>query len=183
MNVLFITGSARKDSVTAKLCDIAASAMPGADIRIIRPHEMNIEHCSGCGRCSSSGICAKQDDMHKIYDAVELNDIIILATPVYFSGPSSIMKQVIDRFQCVWIRDGCERKNKLAALIAVGGHRSPVFTNTISIAKALAMTIGAEWVGELMVSDTDGMSEVPDELVRETYSFGSRIVSKRPEKV
>jgi len=182
MNVLFITGSARKDSVTAKICDIVASAMAGSDITFMRPHDMNIEHCSGCGRCSSSGTCVKQDDMHKIYDAVERNDIIILATPVYFSGPSSIMKQVIDRFQCVWIRDGCRKKNKVAGLIAVGGHRSPVFANTISIAKALAMTVGAEWAGELVVGDTDGISEISDDIVREAYSFGSRIVPKRPER-
>jgi multimeric flavodoxin WrbA len=117
--------------------------------------------------------------MHKIYDAVEKNDIIILATPIYFSGPSSILKQVIDRFQCVWTVSKGKKRGKTAALIAAGGSPSPVFANTISIAKAFAMTVGAEWSGELTISGTDGIKEIPEEMFREAYSFGSRTAVSR----
>jgi multimeric flavodoxin WrbA len=182
MNVLFIVGSARKDSISAKLCEAAASSMPDAKITFMRPHDMKIEHCVGCGRCASSGICVKEDDMRIIYDAVDSNDVIILATPVYFSGPSSIIKQAIDRFQCVWVRPKNGTKDKLVGLIAVGGARSPIFTNTVSIAKALAMTVDAEWAGELTVSDTDGTREVTDDMVRGACSFGSHIFSKYLER-
>jgi multimeric flavodoxin WrbA len=151
--------------------------MADADITFIRPHEMNIEHCRGCGSCSSSGKCVIRDDMHRIYDCVEKNEIIILATPIYFSGPSSIMKQVIDRFQCVWAASKGKKKGKAVALIAAGGSPSPVFINTISIAKAFAMTVGAEWSGELIIGGTDGLEEIPEEMFREAYSFGSRIAA------
>ncbi|MDR0791528.1 MAG: hypothetical protein LBE47_03205, partial [Methanomassiliicoccaceae archaeon] len=59
------------------------------------------------------------------------------------------------------------------------GSPSPVFSNTISIAKAFAMTVGAEWLGELTIRGTDSMTEVPEELFREAYSFGSRIAASR----
>ena len=141
---------------------------------------MNIHHCTGCGSCADSGKCAINDDMHHIYRNAEDADMIILATPIYFSGPSSIMKQVIDRFQCVWAAGkGKKRKGKAAALIAAGGDPVPLFSNAVSIAKAFAATVGAEWAGELKVSDTDGMKEIPEHIVKEACSFGSRIVSKQ----
>ncbi|MDR0198830.1 MAG: flavodoxin family protein [Methanomassiliicoccaceae archaeon] len=180
MNVLFITGSAREGGITAKLCDIVASAMPGADITFVRPHEMDIRHCSGCGSCAASGKCTIGDDMHRIYQMVAASDIVILATPIYFSGPSSIMKQVIDRFQCVWATGKGKRKDRTAALIAAGGDAAPIFSNAVSIAKAFAVTIGARWAGELKASGTDGMKEIPEDLAREARSFGSDIASKHP---
>ena len=178
MNVLFIKGSARDDGITAKLCELAASAMPSAKISMMSPHKMDIQHCTGCGSCKRSGKCIIKDDMRKIYKAVEENDVIIISTPVYFSGPSSIIKQVIDRFQCVWVSGKGKPRNKTAALIAAGGDKSPIFSNTISITKAFAMTIGAEWAGELKVSGTDGMAELSDDIVKEACSFGSKIARK-----
>ena len=179
MNVLFITGSARIDGITAKLCDIVASAMPGASVSFARPHTMNIKHCTGCGSCAASGKCVINDDMRQIYQAAAAADIIILATPIYFSGPSSIMKQVIDRFQSVWAAGkGKKKKGKFAALIAAGGDPVPVFVNTVSIAKAFASTVGAEWAGELKVSNTDGMKEIPAHIADEARRFGSDIVGK-----
>ena len=179
MNVLFITGSARSNGITAKLCDTVADAMPDANVTVMRAHELDIKHCTGCSSCAASGKCAINDDMGRIYSTADNADIIVLATPVYFSGPSSIMKQIIDRFQCVWAAGkGKKRKGKSVALIVAGGDPVPVFQNTISIAKAFASTVGAEWAGELKVSDTDGMKEIPENVIREAQRFGSDIVKK-----
>jgi multimeric flavodoxin WrbA len=181
MDVLFITGSARDDGITAKLCSIVASAMPSSNVVVIRPHEMDVRHCNGCGYCAATGRCVIKDDMHRIYQAVEDSDIVIISTPVYFSGPSSIMKQVIDRFQCVWSAGKEKAKDRTAALIVAGGDPSPIFSNTVSIAKAFAATIGAKWAGELKVSGTDGMNEIPEDLSREARSFGSQIALKHSD--
>jgi multimeric flavodoxin WrbA len=103
---------------------------------------------------------------------------IVLAIPIYFSGPSSIIKQVIDRFQCVWLSGKGKRKGKTAALIAAGGDPVPIFQSTVSIAKAFAKTIGAEWAGELKISATDGMNDIPEHIVTEARGFASKILSK-----
>jgi len=184
MKVLFIAGSGRRDGVTSSLCGIAASAMPDADVTILRPHTMNIFHCAGCGSCSASGKCIIKDDMHKIYEAADENDVVVLATPVYFSGPSSVMKQVIDRFQAVWARDrmNSEEKNnkrkKFAALISAGGQPSPRFDNIVSISKAFASVIGAEWIGELLIGGTDGSKEVPKDAADKAFRFGETIMTE-----
>ena len=181
MNVLFIAGSAREGSLTAKLCRIAASAMHDSHIEYIMPHEMHIGHCTGCGKCSAANNCVIEDDMHKIYSAVERNDVIILATPVYFSGPSSVIKQVIDRFQCFWVkREG--KKKRYAALITAGGGDAPVFSGVLSSAKAFAAAAGAEWIGELMVCGTDGITSVPEDLSERAHDFGSMIAAEYQER-
>jgi multimeric flavodoxin WrbA len=181
MNVLFITGSARENGITERMCNMVASAMPGAEITFMRPHKMDIRHCTGCGSCSVSGKCATDDDMHHIYRTAGDADVIIIATPIYFSGPSSIMKQVIDRFQCLWAAGKGNGKKRTAALIAAGGDAVPVFSNAISIAKAFAATVGAKWAGELTIGGTDGMTEIPDKTVAEARRFASGILSKHSD--
>lgn len=183
MNVLFITGSGRKDSITTRLSEIASSALPGAEISFIRPYGMHLEHCNGCGYCSSAGRCRIDDDMSIIYNAAERSDIVILATPVYFSGPSSMMKLIIDRFQCVWVNKSVKRKHRTAALITAGGQCEPVFSNTVSIAKAFAATVGAAWGGALTVRDTDGIGEIPEELCCGTVRFVQDLVRTHLGKV
>jgi len=183
MNVLFIIGSARRDGITTKLCDIASSAMKGADVSFVYPIDMKIAHCTGCNLCSQSGKCVIDDDMNTIYKKVESSDAVILATPIHFSGPSSIIKQVMDRFQCIWLTDNGKAKNKVAGLIVAGGSRSPIFSNVSSISKAFAATIGAEWVCELRVGDTDNMEDIPNDLIIEAEEFGKKIIAAAKGKV
>jgi len=177
MNVLFIIGSAKKDGITAKLCDLASLSMKNENVSFLYPIDMDISHCTGCNSCSTSGKCVIDDDMDAIYKAVDDSDAVILATPVHFSGPSSILKQVIDRFQCIWLTDKGKAKDKVAGLIVNGGSPSPIFSNTVSIAKAFANTVGAEWIAELKVGDTDNITDVPEELTAEAREFGERIIA------
>ena len=183
MNVLFIIGSAKKDGITSKLCDIVSSAMKGVNVSFLYPIDMDIAHCTGCNLCSESGKCVIDDDMGTIYKTVRDSDAVILATPIHFSGPSSILKQVIDRYQCVWLTDRGKVKDKVAGLIVNGGSQSPIFSNTVSIAKAFAATIGAEWVSELKVGDTDNIKDAEKELSAEAQEFGECIIAAVKEKV
>ncbi|MDR2866379.1 MAG: flavodoxin family protein [Methanomassiliicoccaceae archaeon] len=175
MNVLFIVGSARKESITMELCKAAASSIYDAEVKFIRPHEMHIDHCTGCRKCRD-GACVIDDDMSAIHDAAEKSDMIIFATPVYFSGPTSIIKQVADRFQSIWEQNGYKgTKSRTAALICVGGRDRPVFSGVIPVFKALAMTIGAAWAGELTIGGTDKMKELPDRILEEAQKFGDAV--------
>lgn len=183
MKVLFITGSGRRDGITSSLCGIAASAMPDADVTILRPHSMNIYHCTGCGSCSVNGKCVIGDDMQKIYEAVDENDLIVLATPVYFSGPSSVIKQVIDRFQAVWAggrkdRPGEDTTKRYAALICAGGRPSPEFDGVVSTSRTFASVIGAEWVGEFLIGGTDGSAEISKDAADGVFRFGRTIAER-----
>ena len=97
---LIICGSAGRGGVTETMCQTAADAIRsrGQDAMIVIPSEMRIEHCRGCDSCSD-GPCVIDDDMHRLYRLFAESDFLMLATPLHFSGPSSLTKTVMDRLR------------------------------------------------------------------------------------
>ena len=61
-------------------------------------HDMNIRECDGCHVCWKGKQCSKKDDMNNIYAKIIDSDIIVFGTPVYWYGPTALMKCFIDRF-------------------------------------------------------------------------------------
>jgi len=144
----------------------------GAEVTLLRPYEMRIAHCTNCGGCADDGKCVIDDDMSQIYNSIENADIVVMCTPVHFSGISSILKQAIDRLQCLWIKPGIG-KRRIFGLIACGGSPEPYFRNIISVCKAVANTLGAEWGGELTIPGTDkGVREQQND---NAYQFGKTL--------
>lgn len=173
-----IVGSAKEDGNTEIQCQSIADALSeeGIDVDIIRPYKMNIEHCTGCNKCMGDGRCVIEDDMRTIYDAFEKSDVFVLATPVYFSGPSSIIKQVIDRFQSYWLSEDVPFTNKYVALVSSGGSKNPRFENLISMGRAFAIAVRSLWGGECLIESTDD-SDV-SKVGKSAYKFGKELAEK-----
>jgi multimeric flavodoxin WrbA len=134
---------------------------------------MDVGHCTGCDRCSEEGICWISDDMAVFYKGFRYSDLLVLATPTHFSGPSSAIKTVIDRFQPIWFK---KRKHpKYAVALLSGGGASPNFDNTLSIFKAFSATAGMNWLGHLGIPDTDRM-EISD-VSAMSFDYGKEIGS------
>jgi multimeric flavodoxin WrbA len=134
---------------------------------------MNIGHCSGCGDCSAEGKCSISDDMDIIYRAFKENDLIVLATPIHFSGPSSVIKTVIDRFQPFWFMNG--KHPLFSAALMSGGNPTPNFKNTASIFRAFSITAGIKWLGSLEIPCTDKKT-TPD-VSLQSLNYGKEIGS------
>jgi multimeric flavodoxin WrbA len=60
--------------------------------------DLRIEECDGCHVCWKGKPCAKKDDMTDLYHRISAADVLVLGTPVYWYGPTAIMKAFIDRF-------------------------------------------------------------------------------------
>lgn len=79
----------------------------GAQVSLLRINDFDIAGCTGCGACARSGICvhdrAEAAGVYPGHAALrnELEDAdgLALVAPVYFSGPPSQLKAVIDRMQ------------------------------------------------------------------------------------
>lgn len=98
--VLILMGSPRKSGNTAKLAEKFARGArdSGAEVTEITLKDKNIGDCLGCCACQNNGgQCVQMDDMQEIYAAMYENDVIVLASPVYFYTWTSLMKRVIDR--------------------------------------------------------------------------------------
>ncbi len=100
MDVLAVVGSPRKNGNTDILVSrIAKGACAGgADVDMIRLGGLEVRDCDGCHACWRGRPCSKNDDMRQLYPRIMAADIIIFGTPVYWYGPTALMKAFIDRF-------------------------------------------------------------------------------------
>jgi multimeric flavodoxin WrbA len=114
MNVLYISGSPRKNGNTDYLLGKLQAVIGGT---LIRLSELRIENCKACKDCRGEGSCLLQDDMQKVIIPKILGcDALVLGSPVYFNNVSSQMKAFIDRTHCLI---GL-LKNKVGGAVVVG---------------------------------------------------------------
>ncbi len=172
MKALIVCGS-REGGFTSEMCRSFSEGLASCGIpsEIIFPIDMDIGHCTGCGECYDDGECCIMDDMIHIYNAFGGCDLLILATPTHFSGPSSAIKTVIDRFQTIWFKKAAHPS--FAAALLSGGRPKPNFNNTLSIFKAFSITAEMEWLGHLEISDTDN-KEISD-AAAPSFDYGKKI--------
>lgn len=77
---------------------LKAAEDAGATTEILMLGDKHIEECDGCLVCWKGKECPKADDMLELYPKVAESDVIIFGTPVYWYGPTAIMKSFLDRF-------------------------------------------------------------------------------------
>jgi len=98
--ILGVIGSPRKKGNTHILVSriLDGAKEEGADTEIIFLNDLDIRECDGCHSCWKGRQCSKKDDMNALYPKIIESDIIIFGTPVYWYGPTALMKCFIDRF-------------------------------------------------------------------------------------
>ncbi len=165
---LIICGSAGRGGVTEDMCRVAESELGslGWDVEVLFPSGMSIAHCTGCDRCSE-GPCVIDDDMSEVYRAFAESDLLILASPMHFGGPSSLLKTVMDRFQVRWFDHVSPHPSRSAGMVCAGSP-DPDFSHAVYPMKALSITSGMKWMGYLGFPDTDrrGNDGVDEEVRR-----------------
>lgn len=99
-HVLGVVGSPRKngntDLLVARILEGAQTA--GAATETVHLGDLSILECDGCLACWKGKPCPKQDDMNPLYSRIIASDVIIFGTPVYWYGPTALMKCFVDRF-------------------------------------------------------------------------------------
>jgi multimeric flavodoxin WrbA len=116
--ILGIVGSPRKKGNTDILVDkiLEGARDAGADVEKIHLKGLTIKECDGCYVCWQGKACPKKDDMNNLYPLIETADVIVFGTPVYWFGPTALLKAFIDRlvyFNCP------ENRPKIAGKAAV----------------------------------------------------------------
>ncbi len=76
----------------------------GGYYELINVANINISPCKECGSCESTGYCIIKDDIYKIFPLLKEADVILVATPIFFYGPTAQLKILIDRSQALWVR-------------------------------------------------------------------------------
>ncbi len=78
---------------------LVGARQEGAQVDMALLGRKEIKRCIGCFSCyaRTPGICVHQDDMPALVERVRSADMMVLATPLYIDGMTSLAKSFIDR--------------------------------------------------------------------------------------
>lgn len=116
-NVILITASPRKKSKSTYAGSFFAKNL-FKHYEFIDINKYNIKLCLGCDKCKRKLKCIIRDDTEKIIKKIEKADVIIVSSPIYFTGTPSPLKAFIDRNQVQWYKNKNKKiKNKTGIII------------------------------------------------------------------
>ena len=100
MKIIGFIASPRKEGNTAWIIKkiLEGAKEQGAETQSWYFSDLNIKPCQGCLSCHKGNRgCAINDDMQKLYDAIEHADAIVLGSPIYMGQMSAQAKIFTDR--------------------------------------------------------------------------------------
>jgi NAD(P)H-dependent FMN reductase len=125
VHILILSGSRNRRGQTARAIDALARgvAAAGGSTEAVFLTVMKLERCRQCekdgwGLCRDESRCIIEDDFAGIVEKLEAADLVVFATPVYFSDLSESMRAFLDRF----------RRIRFPQIMAARSHRPTPFT-------------------------------------------------------
>ena len=182
MKILGIVGSPRKNGNTHVLVSriLDGARDQGADTETILLAELDIRECNGCHACwKGNHVCRERDDMKTLYPKIAECDTLVLGTPVYWYGPTALMKGFIDRFVYFNCAANRSRIRGKAAVIAVPFEDKTPETASLVVdffAKSLAY-LEMKLIEQIVVPGVTKRGEVGDRkrIMDQCYRLGQRL--------
>ena len=188
LKVLGIAGSPRRGGNTDMLLAevMRGAASKGAEVKTVVLDKLKITPCQHCDACLKKGECKIKDDMQTIYRELEQADVIVLASPIQFTGVTAQMKAMIDRFQSRWARKyilkipplGDNRKRK-GFFISVGGRKvADLFNPAMVMIKTVFRVLDIAYAGELLFSGIDEKGAIAKhaDALQQAFLAGQKLV-------
>lgn len=179
--ILGITGSPRKNGNThilvSKILEGATKA--GVAAEMIFLNDLTICECDGCHVCWTGKPCAKYDDMNAVYEKIIASDVIVFGTPVYWFGPTALMKAFIDRlvfFNCPENR--AKIKGKAAVIVIPHEEENPETGEFVAaFFKKCLRYLEIPLVGKLLVPGVTERGEVinKSDVMKMAFELGAKI--------
>lgn len=169
MFILGLQGSPRNNANTAILLQwfLDEAERLGARTNNLAVAHKTIIPCQECGICETEGFCPIDDDMQQIYHLQRQADVIVMATPIFFYGPTAQMKALIDRSQALWARKYTTkltdpgRKWRRGFLLSLGATKGKNLFEGISLtAKYFFDAVGASFEGSLTYREIEGPGDI-----------------------
>ncbi len=152
-------------------------------LNLLRASDLNIEPCLGCYKClSREGRCVQDDDMEVFLDALAKADGVILSVPVYFFGPTGIIKMIVDRICMIYPRFEQFIGKPCLIVIPLGIKGKDGYTS--AALGSAAMTLGMDIVGEAQIlAGGRGEILISEEHHETAKELGSLLFAPRQEVV
>lgn len=128
---LIISGSPRRQGRSTRLSqaifDHVREQEPDTSIELFSLVDHLVNPCLACDGCKDDFHCVIDDDMQLLYPLLDAADELTIVSPVFFAGPPSQMKAVLDRLQPYYWRyaQGKKREKRPARLFVIGEGKDP----------------------------------------------------------
>lgn len=162
--IIIFNGSPRKKGNTSSLTSLFINKL-NSDRYIAKEmflYDQNINPCTDCRVCKKGDlICKVNDDMQKNYDLLDKADIFVIATPIYWFGPTAKMKLFLDRFRPYYGNQRLKYKKSLLILPAGVGEKDCDLT--IEMFSRAFRALGVEYFGSITSKAYDIGDSLKDE--------------------
>lgn len=148
-NFLILNGSPRKKGNSSILGDYLKNLLVGkVHTKHLFLYDYIINPCTDCRACKTDDLtCVIDDGMQELYQTIDKSDVLVFATPIYWYGPSAVMKMMIDRFRPYFVNRKLEGKR--AILILPAGSGASDCDLTIEMFNRVFNTLGIELIGQI----------------------------------
>ncbi len=181
--VLGMMGSPRKNGNTHVMISkiLEGSEDAGAKTEIIILKDLVIKECDGCHTCWKGNDCSKNDDMNNLFQKISSNDVIISGTPVYWYGPTALIKACLDRFVYFNCPENHEKIENIKAVLAIPFEEESEETAEIllNMFKKSFEYLKIPLIEKVLAPGVDKRGEVSkrDDIMNLCYNIGKRIVN------
>jgi multimeric flavodoxin WrbA len=141
---------------------------------------LKISSCRECRHCSIDGECIIKDEMQQIYPKMIDCDLLVIASPVFFTSVSGYLKSFIDRFQRFWAlkyelgKNIISKTDRKGILLSCAGSKPPdIFDCTKKITRALFDVLYIKYYADFLYNSIDFKGDIlkdSDDL-KKVYEF------------
>jgi len=122
MKILGISGSPRRDSVTAQLVqEVLAGAEAEHETEFISLSGKRIGPCTACLGCVRDNVCALNDDLAGLRESIVSADAYVIGAANYFGVLNGLAHCFLERWYQFRHREGKAVAGKLGVAVGVGG--------------------------------------------------------------
>jgi multimeric flavodoxin WrbA len=180
MKAVVLFGSPRKIGNTRQLVDVFANVVETAqnEVLIFHLNDMNIKPCQGCLSCAESGVCHIDDDMKDVRTSISESDVVVFATPIYWSAPSAQMKIAMDR--CLAFLDGQldsrVKGKKGVVLMSCADNDPSMGTPSLEIFKRTFEGLGFAFAGHVLATGCADEGPVAPEALNDAREVAKSLL-------
>ncbi len=181
-SVLGIVGSPRRKGNTHILVSriLEGARAEGAATDILFLDKLNIRECDGCHVCWKGEPCSKNDDMNELYPKIADSDVLLFGTPVYWYGPTALIKAFLDRFVYFNCPENRSKvRGKSAALAIPFEEESPETAElVVKLFEKSFKYLEMNLAGQVLAPGVGGKGEIlkKEKSLAAAYELGRKLV-------
>lgn len=179
MKVLGLVASPRKLGNSEILAKEMLGSLPEhVEKSLIRLTDLVIKPCKACYAClpEDKG-CVLEDDLEFLLAQIKCADAVIIATPCYFLGTHTMLKQISDRLICILqqSKDFAGKKCVVAVTYGVSGWEGYAREAAVNFARFMHLEVA----GSMLVQAASPGEVITPEILSEARTLAQKLLADK----